>query len=101
MNNEGGYAECKIVQLDACRSSVRIGDKRLFDLVCVGNELFAEYKPGKKKAIQANARDLIAQLARRLAGTDPPRAEIPASEDEREGRRNVRRKEPPYNPVNS
>ena len=68
MNHEGGYEEVKIVQLDACRSSVRIGDKRLFDLVYVGNELFAEYKPGKKKPIQANARELITQLIQRLDG---------------------------------
>ena len=66
MKFEGGLAEFSIIPLDAQRSIVRIGDKRLFDLIHEEDGLVAEYKPAKRDAIHANPMELISQLMQKM-----------------------------------
>lgn len=71
MSIEGGLEEIRIVSVDAGRLSVRIGNTRVMDIVPTGNDLIAEYKPGKKKQMKTNLQDLITQLIQKLEGLKP------------------------------
>ena len=62
----GGLAEFSIVPDGEHKYSVKIGDRRLFDLVEQGGAMLAEFKPAKRDAIVADPVDLLRQLIRKI-----------------------------------
>lgn len=78
MTVDGGLAEFSIVPDGNHHYAVKIGEKRLFDLVEQGGSLLAEYKPKNQGTkIQANLFDLLMQLSLRINPKAVPLWNVP------------------------
>lgn len=66
--HRGGLAQVTVTMEDAHRGTIRVGRKRLLDIVTDGGQKLAEYKEKKGEPVTVSADELLNALRKLLAG---------------------------------
>ena len=64
--HDGGLEQVTITMKDKHRGTIKLGKKRLLDIVTDGSEKLAEYKEKKGESVTVNAEELMNALNRLL-----------------------------------
>ena len=65
--NEGGLEKVTITMKDKNRGTIKLGNKRLLDIVTAGEEKLAEYKEKHGDAVTVSARELQLALSKLMS----------------------------------